>query len=115
MQDAHSKQAERLQQALRGPVLTPGGAGYDEARRLWNGMIDRRPALVARCLGTADVVACVRFAREQDMAFTIRAGGHNIAGLAAADDALMIDLSQARGAWVEAGRPDLLSESPPRR
>ncbi len=104
MQDAHSKQAERLQQALRGPVLTPGGAGYDEARRLWNGMIDRRPALVARCLGTADVVACVRFAREQDMAFTIRAGGHNIAGLAAADDALMIDLSQARGAWVEAGR-----------
>ncbi len=104
MQDAHSKQAERLQQALRGPVLTPGGAGYDEARRLWNGMIDRRPALVARCLGTADVVACVRFAREQDMAFTIRAGGHNIAGLAAADDALMIDLSQARGAWVDAGR-----------
>ncbi len=104
MQDAHSERADRLQQALRGPVLSLGTAGYDEARRLWNGMIDRRPALIARCLGTADVVACVRFAREHDMAFTIRAGGHNIAGLAAADDALMIDLSLARGAWVDADR-----------
>ncbi|HMQ93595.1 MAG TPA: FAD-binding oxidoreductase [Amaricoccus sp.] len=93
-----------LRMRLRGPVLLPGDAGFEEARSLWNGMIERRPALVARCLGTADVIEAVRFAREHDLLLCIKAGGHNIAGLAAADGALMIDLSPMRGVWVEPGR-----------
>jgi FAD/FMN-containing dehydrogenase len=90
-----------LQPNLRGRVWLPGTAGYDESRSIWNGMIDRRPVAIARCVGTADVLACVKFVRQHDAPFTIRGGGHNIAGLAVADDALMIDLSHMRGAWVD--------------
>ncbi|MFP5286371.1 MAG: FAD-binding oxidoreductase, partial [Thermoanaerobaculia bacterium] len=79
-------------------------AGYDESRSLWNAMIDRRPAAVARCLGTADVVACVQFAREHDLLLCIKGGGHNIAGLATADGALMLDMSLMRGVWVDPER-----------
>src|SRR5215207_4210987 len=86
---------------LRGPVLTPGDLGYDESRTVWNSMIDRRPAVVARCLGGADVVECVRFAREHNLLLCIKGGGHNIAGLAVADDALMLDMSLMRGVWVD--------------
>ena len=93
-----------LRMRLRGPVLLPGDAGFEEARTLWNGMIERRPALVARCIGTADVIEAVRFAREHELLLCIKAGGHNIAGLAAADGALMIDLSPMRGVWVEPRR-----------
>ena len=93
-----------LRMRLRGPVLLPGDAGFEEARTLWNGMIERRPALVGRCIGTADVIEAVRFAREHELLLCIKAGGHNIAGLAAADGALMIDLSPMRGVWVEPGR-----------
>ena len=93
-----------LRMRLRGPVLLPCDAGFEEARTLWNGMIERRPALVARCIGTADVIEAVRFAREHELLLCIKAGGHNIAGLAAADGALMIDLSPMRGVWVEPGR-----------
>ncbi len=90
-----------LQQSIRGQVITPDGAGYDQARAIWNGMIDRRPAGIVRCVGTADVIATVRCLRDHDVPFTIRGGGHNIAGLAVADGAVMIDLSQMRGAWVD--------------
>ena len=90
-----------LQQSLRGRVSEPGAAAFDAARTLWNGMIDRRPSAVAHCVGTADVLACVRFAREHDLAFTVRGGGHNIAGTAVADGCLMIDLSGMRGAWFD--------------
>ncbi|HVR98176.1 MAG TPA: FAD-binding oxidoreductase [Thermoanaerobaculia bacterium] len=93
-----------LKLRLKGPVITPGDAGYDESRTVWNAMIDRRPALVARCLGTADVVACVQFAREHQLLLCIKGGGHNIAGLATADGALMLDLSLMRGVWVDAQR-----------
>lgn len=86
---------------LRGPVLLPGEAGYDDSRTVWNGMIDRKPALVARCLGNADVIECVRFAREHDLLLCIKGGGHNIAGLAVADGALMLDMSLMRGVWVD--------------
>jgi FAD/FMN-containing dehydrogenase len=90
---------------LRGHVLLEGDGGYDEARALWNGMIDRRPAVIARCLGVADVVACVNFARDHGVLVTIRSGGHNIAGLALADGALTIDTSLMRGVHVDvAGR-----------
>ncbi|GLI37404.1 FAD-binding oxidoreductase [Geobacter hydrogenophilus] len=89
---------------IRGAVLLPGDAGYEESRTVWNGMIDRRPAIVARCLGTADVIASVRFARENDLLLCIKGGGHNIAGLATADGALMLDMSPMRGVWVDTQR-----------
>jgi len=87
---------------LRGPVLGPGDAGYEDSRTVWNSMIDRRPALVARCLGTADVIECVRFARDNNLLLSMKGGGHNIAGLAVADGALMLDMSLMRGVWVDA-------------
>src|SRR5439155_7296653 len=76
---------EGLRSRLRGPLLAPGDPGYDATRSLWNAMIDRRPALVARCLGTADVIAGVGFARERGLLLSIKGGGHNIAGLAVAE------------------------------
>lgn len=90
-----------LRSRLRGPLFLPGDAGYDESRSLWNAMIDRRPALVARCSGVADVVEGVRFARERGLVLSIKGGGHNISGLAACDGGLMLDLSSMRGVWVD--------------
>jgi FAD/FMN-containing dehydrogenase len=86
---------------MRGTLLGPSEPGYDEARTIWNAMIDRRPALIARCIGVADVMACVNFARERGLQLCIKGGGHNIAGLAVADGALMIDMSLMRGVWVD--------------
>ncbi|MGR4068651.1 FAD-binding oxidoreductase [Billgrantia sp. C5P2] len=93
-----------LKLQLQGPLLTPEDADYEASRRLWNAMIDRRPAMVVRCLGVADVMACVRFAREHELLLCIKGGGHNIAGLAVADGALMLDLSLMRGVWVDRER-----------
>jgi FAD/FMN-containing dehydrogenase len=93
-----------LKMRLRGPVLVAGDAGYEESRIVWNAMIDRRPAVIARCLGTADVIACVQFAREHDLLLCIKGGGHNIAGLAVADGALLLDMSLMRGVWVDTER-----------
>ncbi len=89
---------------LRGSLFLPGDAGYEESRTVWNAMIDRRPAAVVRCLGKADVIACVQFARENDILLCIKGGGHNIAGLATADGALMLDMSLMRGVWVDPQR-----------
>jgi FAD/FMN-containing dehydrogenase len=98
--------------ALGGQALLPGDIGYDQARTVWNATVDKRPALVVRCAGPSDVVQAVRFARQHDLLLAVRAGGHNIAGKAVADGALLIDLSQmrsvrvdraARVAWVEPG------------
>jgi len=85
---------------LRGPAFLPGDTRYDESRTVWNGMIDRRPSIVVRCLGIADVITCVKFARDNDILLCIKGGGHNIAGLASADGALMLDMSLMRGVWV---------------
>jgi FAD/FMN-containing dehydrogenase len=93
-----------FQTRVRGPVFAPGEAAYEESRALWNGMIDKRPALVVRPLGVADVIACVQFARERDILLCIKGGGHNIGGLAAADGAVMLDLSLMRGVWVDPER-----------
>ena len=95
------KSAEDLRGRLRGLLLLPGEGGYDEARAIWNAMIDRRPALIARCLGVADVVACVNFAREHALPLSIKGGGHNISGLAVSDGGLMLDMSLMRGVWVD--------------
>lgn len=99
--DLEQHDFERLRMRLRGPVLLPGDLGYEESRTVWNAMIDKHPAAVARCLGSADVIACVQFVVENDLLLCIKGGGHNIAGLATADGALMIDLSLMRGVWVD--------------
>ena len=87
-----------------GPVLTPSDEGYDEARRIWNGAIDRMPGLIARCTGTADVLAAVRFARERGLLVAIRGGGHNVAGTALCDGGLVVDLSLMRAVHVDPAR-----------
>lgn len=92
---------QELAASFRGPLLRPADAGYDEARSVWNGMIDKYPALIARCTGTADVVAAVRFARERDLLVSVRGGGHNVAGNATCDDGVMIDLSLMKGIQVD--------------
>jgi FAD/FMN-containing dehydrogenase len=86
---------------LRGTLLAQGQDGYDAARRIQNGLIDRRPALIARCAGTADVVEAVGFARDRGLLLSIRAGGHNVAGHAMNDGGLVIDLSDMRGVHVD--------------
>ena len=92
---------EALSQQVRGPVLTPGDPAYDDARSIWNGLIDRRPALIVQCSGAADVVDAVNFAREQGLTLSIKAGGHNVAGNAVNDDGIVLDLSQMRGVHVD--------------
>jgi FAD/FMN-containing dehydrogenase len=91
----------KLKETLRGELILANDPGYDDTRSIWNAMIDRRPALIARCLGTADVVTCVKFAREHEIALTIKGGGHNIAGLAVCDGGLMLDMSRMRGVWTD--------------
>ena len=81
--------------------MRPGAAGYDDARTIWNRMIDRRPALIARCAGADDVIAAVRFAREHDLLISVRGGGHNVTGHAVCDGGLMIDLSPMKATRVD--------------
>jgi FAD/FMN-containing dehydrogenase len=91
--------------SFAGELLAPGDDGYDDARQVWNGAIDRRPALIARCSGVADVVAALRHAREHDLLVAVRGGGHGVAGQAVCDDGIVIDLSPLRGIEVDpAGR-----------
>jgi FAD/FMN-containing dehydrogenase len=90
-----------LRASLRGGLLQPADPGYDSARRIDNAMIDRRPALIVRCAGVADVLAAVRFARAQDLLVSVRAGGHNVAGNAMCDGGLVIDVSSMKGIRVD--------------
>ncbi|MDC0771397.1 FAD-binding oxidoreductase [Streptomyces sp. HD] len=92
---------DRLRGLLLGEVLGPQDAGYDTARRVYNAMIDKRPAVIARCLGTADVVNAVRFAREEGLPIAVRGGGHSVAGHGTCDDGIVIDLSPMRGVHVD--------------
>jgi FAD/FMN-containing dehydrogenase len=94
---------EELRIGFSGPLLQSGDEGYDDARRVHNGLVDRRPALIARCSGAADIADAVRFARAAGLDISVRGGGHNVAGRAVADDALMIDLSQMKGIHVDPG------------
>src|SRR6266511_3452425 len=91
---------QELRAAFRGELVRPGEPEYDPARAVFNAMIDRRPALMARCTGVADVVAAVRFARARGLLVAVRAGGHNVAGTAVCDDGLVIDLSRMKGMRV---------------
>jgi FAD/FMN-containing dehydrogenase len=86
---------------VRGDVLEMADVGYDEARKVWNGMIDKRPAVIARCAGVADVIEAVNFARTNDLLVAIRGGSHSAAGLAVCDDGLVIDLTRMKGARVD--------------
>jgi FAD/FMN-containing dehydrogenase len=86
---------------LRGRLLRPGDDGYDAARRVWNGMIDRKPALIARCAGVADVISAVNFARTNNLLVSVRGGGHNVSGNAVCDGGLMIDLAPMKSIRVD--------------
>ena len=101
---------DKFKASLRGPLLQTCDAGYDEARKIWNGMIDKRPALIARCTGVADVILCVNFARENDLLVAVRGGGHNVAGNAVCDGGLVIDLTRMKGIRVDPARRTVRAE-----
>ena len=91
----------QLRAVMEGPVIEPGEAGFDDGRRVWNGGIDRRPAVIARCASAADVAAAVTYAREHGLEVSVRGGAHNPAGTAVCDGGLMIDLSLLNHVAVE--------------
>jgi FAD/FMN-containing dehydrogenase len=91
-----------FKQQLRGALIQPSDAGYDEARALYNGMIDKRPRLIARCVDVGDVITAVKFGRDQGLLIAIRGGGHNGPGLGSCNDGLVIDLSLMKGVFVDA-------------
>src|ERR1700738_3765051 len=91
----------KLRESLRGSVIERGAANYDEARALYNGMVDKHPLLIARCVDIADVIATVNFGRDNGLRIAIRGGGHNGPGLASVDDGLVIDLSDMRGVRID--------------
>jgi FAD/FMN-containing dehydrogenase len=93
-----------FRETLRGIVSLPGEAGYDEARTIWNAMIDRHPGAVVSCKGAADIMRAVQFARERRLLVAVRGGGHNIAGNAVCEGGLLIDLSPMRSVWVDPAR-----------
>ena len=92
---------DELTAAMRGELITPADPRYDEVRAVYNGMIDKRPAAIARCRDVADVMACVRFAREYDVTLSVRSGGHSAAGLGVWNDALVVDLGLLRSTTVD--------------
>jgi FAD/FMN-containing dehydrogenase len=92
---------QELRETIRGDVIGPADPGYDAARFAWNGMIDKRPALIVRCTGQADVIAAVQFARSQGMEIAVRGGGHSLPGFSTTDGGVVIDLSGMRGVRVD--------------
>src|SRR5438445_4476368 len=96
--------AVELRSGFTGQLLEPDDVGYEEARKLWNGLIDRRPALIARCTTEDDVAAAVNFGRERDLLIAVKGGGHNVTGNAMCDGGLVIDFSLMRHAEVDVGQ-----------
>jgi FAD/FMN-containing dehydrogenase len=92
---------DRLRDRFAGTLITPGDAAYDQARRVWNATVDRHPSLIARCATTADVVAALRFGRDQDLAIAVRGGGHSYPGFSTCDDGMVIDLGPMREITVD--------------
>ncbi|ANB76712.1 FAD-linked oxidase [Paraburkholderia phytofirmans OLGA172] len=101
MVSVSSSAAEELKAAIRGELLLPGDAGFDEARSIWNAMIDRHPAMILRCAGVADVRRGVAFARDNGLPLAVHSGGHNIAGTALCDEGLVIDLSPMKSVYID--------------
>ncbi len=101
MKNLTKERIEQFRGAIRGQVIIPADAEYEQARQIWNGSIDRKPALIARCLGNADVMAAIALSREQKLPLAVRGGGHNIAGNAMCDDGLVIDLSLMKSVRVD--------------
>ena len=99
-----------LEQGLRGQLVRPGDDGYDEARAIWNGAHDRRPALIVRCAGVADVMRAVDFARSEDLLVAVRGGGHCIPGFSTCDGGVVIDLSAMNGVRVDPARRTAVAE-----
>ena len=99
-----SMQADALREQIRGEVIAEADAAYDESRRVWNGVIDKRPALVVRCSGNADVIAAVAFARERGLPVSVRGGGHNVAGTAVCEGGVVLDLGAMRNVFVDVDR-----------
>jgi hypothetical protein len=102
---------QKFRESFRGQLLWPGEPGYDPTRAIPNAMIDRRPALIARCAGAADVIACVRFAREHDLPLAVRGGGHSVAGKSVCEGGLMVDLSAMKGIRVDPARRTVRAET----
>src|ERR1044072_9273159 len=92
---------DQLTATFTGQLLQPGDAGYEDARRVHNGLIDKRPALIARCRGTSDIVNAVKLARSLGLEIAVRGGGHNVGGRATVDHGVMIDLSTMKGVHVD--------------
>jgi hypothetical protein len=103
--------ADELGRSLRGQLIRPGDDAYEQARRVWNAMIDKRPALIARCAGVSDAVSAVNFARDHHLLIAVRGGGHNVAGTATCDDGMVIDLSLMKGARVDPRRQTARAEA----
>ena len=104
MANLHTRKIEELKSDFKGEILLPSDAAYESARKIWNAMIDKRPAVIARCVTTGDVVRGVNFARDNGLLLAVRGGGHNIAGNAMCDDGIVIDLSQLKAASVDPDR-----------
>src|SRR5262249_20957705 len=102
---------QELRASLHGPLLQPGDESYDEIRKVWNGMIDRRPALIARCAGVSDVIAVVNFVRAHDVLVSVRGGGHNAPGNAVCGGGVMIDLAGMRSVRIDPMRRTARAEA----
>ncbi|HWP12893.1 MAG TPA: FAD-binding oxidoreductase, partial [Ramlibacter sp.] len=105
------EELQAFKAGFKGAVIAADDPAYDETRKIWNATIDRHPALIARCTGTADVLQAVRLARKHRMLVSVRSGGHNIAGLAVCEGGLMIDLSAMRGVWVDPAGATALAQA----
>jgi FAD/FMN-containing dehydrogenase len=101
----------RLRRTLRGEIVLPGDSGYEDARRVWNGMVDRRPAIIAYCTGADDVAETVSFARSYDLQLSVRGGGHSIAGASVCDQGVVIDLSRMKAITVDPQRRTARAEA----
>ncbi|HJU61087.1 MAG TPA: FAD-dependent oxidoreductase, partial [Candidatus Binatia bacterium] len=105
-----SKAKEELKGTIKGNVLVPDDPGYEEARKIWNGMIDRRPAVIVQCGQADDVPPVIRFARQNGLELSIRGAGHNIAGNALCDNGVTIDFSRMKNVRVDAGKKRAYAE-----
>jgi FAD/FMN-containing dehydrogenase len=110
MSNMEASNLTELKRRFHGEILLPSDGGYEDARKIWNGMIDKRPAIIARCSSTEDVVHAVNFARDNALVLAVRGGGHNIAGSALCDDGIVIDLSPMKAAQVDPGSRRVIVE-----